>query len=129
MWVNVNLEYIACIMVVVTHATDMMLQAMYAIVRTTTIDATVSVCYECAFKKFMGVFIIKVVYNPIAKIGSKHFSLFWVMDDKANTRAGTINAVIQLICKGYKFLFQIQFKILLVVRAGLVLSGTLIGVI
>lgn len=61
----------------------MLSKAMDAEVGTSPLDTTIAVLYESAFKQLMRVVEIKVMDNPVTKMGSEHLTTLGISDNKA----------------------------------------------
>ena len=78
---DVHLQHPAGLLPVLALATDMLFQAVYAVVRAAPLDAGIAVLDEGPFQQLVRIIIIKVVHDAVAEVGGKHLALLRVGDE------------------------------------------------
>ena len=96
---DVHFQHEAWIFVALAFFQDMPSQAIDAVVRSPSPDATVTVLDEGALEHLVGVVEIEMVDDTVAEVGGKHLALLGIGDDEALGRQGLVGAVQQVVAK------------------------------
>jgi hypothetical protein len=80
---DVKFQHKAIVFIVFALAPDVPFQTLYAVMRSTSFDATVAILYERAFKQLVCIVVIQMVNNTVGELRCKDFPFLGVFHYKA----------------------------------------------
>ena len=90
---DVHLHHITGYGIILAFLPDMLLKPFYAIVRATSLDATVAVVDESALIHQVCVVVIEVMNDTVSKVGGKYLAFFGVGDDETGRGQRLVGAI------------------------------------
>lgn len=116
----VHLQHVGSFLVVERGLTDMMFEAVDAIVCATALDAAVAVGDEGALEHLVGVVEVEVMHNAVAKVGGKDLAFLRVFDEEAGRWAWFVATFVEFVGKFLEVLMEVGFEFQLVLAETLV---------
>ena len=103
-----------------------MVYSLYAIMGSLSFAATIAVVDKPLFKNRGNVVEYKVMNNPVAEIGCKHFPFHGFIDDETDAWPWFVPAVYNFIAKFDQIVFVVKFKFQSIIGIPLVTSGRIV---